>query len=77
VWYGWGCGDDFSSLAPLVAGVHKSSPISPLYSSKFFMRNHCSFKAGNCVLYYLNSEFTNKIDKITNKNNHMTKIFAL
>jgi hypothetical protein len=32
--------------------------------------------AGNCVLYYFNSEFTKKINKITNKTNKMTNIFA-
>jgi hypothetical protein len=35
-----------------------------------------AFIAGNCVLCCLNSEFKKKINKITNKTNQMTKIFA-
>jgi hypothetical protein len=31
------------------------------------------FTAGNCVLYYLNSEFTNIINKITNNTNKIVK----
>jgi hypothetical protein len=35
-----------------------------------------AFIAGNCVLCCFNSEFTNKINKITDKTNTITKIFV-
>jgi hypothetical protein len=47
-----------------------------IYSYKFSCKI-IAFTAGKCVLYYFNSEFTKKINKITNKTDKNTNIFVI